>query len=128
MARRKLPESETPHETYVRKVKERVSGISDRSEKVAWLRKKTNMEALITELDEVNEKIRELKVISTPIVLKIDTLRADMVTDCIHPFDMLAYNESLDVVECKFCSCRFAMPKHVADQETLDDDETIEVI
>lgn len=113
MARRKLPDNETVEDMAIRKQKERVSGLANRSEKVAWARKQNNMNVLIESLDQINEKVRLLKVECQPILQAIDNLRADMLADCIHPYDSLAYDHDTGTVICKFCNVRFAVPELV---------------
>lgn len=102
MARRKKPEQETPEQAKVRRDMETVADFAPRSDKVAWQRKYNNMQTLIDEMEPINVKIRELIAEKQPILDQIAELRAIMVQECIHPYDMLEHVGDSNVT-CKFC-------------------------
>lgn len=106
MARRKKPDGETPQQTEERRVLEVIADNATRSEKVSWDRKMDKMVTLIAKLRPIEEQILDLMATKTPIIDEISYLRRDMVRDCVHPYQMLAYKG--DVVDCKFCSKRFS--------------------
>jgi small-conductance mechanosensitive channel len=99
----KKPEDETPTQMNTRRIFESVSNHATRSEKTAWERKRTNMEKLITQLRPLEDQIMEIRSAMRPIYDDITALRSIMVDECIHPYDMLVINESLETITCKFC-------------------------
>ena len=104
MARRKIPEFETPEETSIRKQLESISNHATRSEKTSWKRKHTNMMRLLEELAPLEEQILELEVAKQPIIDEIKMYRAEMVKTCVHPYDMLVLGEHY--ATCKFCNTK----------------------
>jgi hypothetical protein len=112
MARRKKPENETLEQTSVRKALEKIADAATRNEKVSWDRKMDNMVKLIARLRPIEDKIVELMAEKQPIFDEISTLRIDMVKECIHPAEHLAFIPSesgSEYVECKFCMKRFTV-------------------
>jgi hypothetical protein len=110
MARRKKPQNETVDQTKVRQTLEKISNAATRSEKVSWDRKMDNMVRLIAQLTPIEQQIVDLMAQKTPILDEINELRADMVTDCVHPYTHLVHKndeEEGDVILCKFCNKRF---------------------
>jgi len=103
MARRKKPENETTEQSAERNLFEKIANHANRSEKTAWKRKFNNMEALIEELNPIEEKILKIMLEEKqPILDKISDLRKEMVNSCIHPFEYLVQQDVF--VECKFCN------------------------
>lgn len=105
MARAKRPENETADETVIRHTKETISNNATRNEKVSFDRKMDNMVSLLALLTPLDEQISDLMTQKLPIVDKIQTLRQDMVKDCVHPYTHLVFHD--DHVVCKFCDRRF---------------------
>lgn len=105
MARLKKPEGETPEEAVIRHAKEQVANNATRNEKVSWDRKMDNMVSLLTELQPLEDQILDLQARKMPIIDKIQSLRQEMVRDCVHPFTHLVHHE--DHVVCKFCERKF---------------------
>lgn len=110
MARRRQPDDETPTARRVREMMEVISTISPRPEKVAWNRQQDNMAALLAQVEPIYEQIRELHAQKQPLMDQIERLRARLVAECVHPYDMLTYDDAAGVVVCKFCNARFNMP------------------
>lgn len=105
MARRKKPENETPEQAAERNLFESISNHADRSEKTAWKRKLANMEKLIEKLRPIEEKILNIiKEEKQTMLDEIQSLRQEMVKDCIHPYEHLVQKDGY--VECKFCNRR----------------------
>jgi hypothetical protein len=103
MSRVKKPEFETPEQATVRNIFEAVSNHATRSEKTAWERKRNNMEKLVKLLRPLEDKIMEIRAKMQPTYDEISELRVVMTEECIHPYDMLVYNEITETVTCKFC-------------------------
>ena len=109
MARRKKPENETPEQAKLRLLFESIANHANRSEKTAWKRKLTNMEALMEKLHPIEEKI--LQIITDekqPLLDEIAELRGVMVKECIHPYEHLVKKDGF--VECKFCGKKLKVP------------------
>lgn len=107
MARAKRPENETADETAIRHTKETIANNATRNEKVSFDRKMDNMVSLLSLLTPIDEQISDLMTQKLPIVDKIQSLRQDMVKDCIHPYTHLVYHD--DHVICKFCDRKFTV-------------------
>lgn len=103
MPRRKVPDNETEDEKRIRLIKEKISGNADRSAKVAWKRKLSNLEALYEKVRPIEEEILTLMAKKTPILDEMQVLREEMVNECVHPFDYLIVKEDGQVI-CKFCN------------------------
>jgi hypothetical protein len=108
MARRKIPENETPEETLIRQQLETVASNATRSEKTSWNRKMDNMVKLIAVLRPIEEQILDLMAQKMPVIDSVTVLRAQMVKECIHPIDSLVYKD--DHIACKFCEKRIGIP------------------
>ena len=109
MARRKIPEQETPQAARIRQLKEHVANTPSRSEKISWERKHRNILAIVeTQLEDVENKILSLLAEKGEILANIAEIRAQMVDECIHPFDMLEVQENC--ILCKFCGKRIGLP------------------
>ena len=80
MARRKIPEGETPEEAIERQTKEAIANNANRSEKTSWNRKMDNMVSLMAKLMPIEEQIIELQAQKNPIFDDIQKLRNTMVT------------------------------------------------
>jgi chromosome segregation ATPase len=88
-------------EKDVKKDLDTVAGYSQNDAKLAWRRKKKKLDALIEELEPIQNKIIELYEEKQPIMDKIAELRQTMVQECVHPKDYLVHKGTH--VECKFC-------------------------
>jgi hypothetical protein len=109
MARRKKPEEETVDETTHRRVREEISNAANRSEKTSWNRKMDNMVKLLAALRPIEDQIIELQAKKIPLFDEIQTLRIQMVKECIHPFEYLIVKDTH--VSCKFCEKNLSIPK-----------------
>lgn len=107
MARLKKPENETTEETTIRRKKETIANNATRNEKVSWDRKMNNMVSLLAELTPIEDEITDLMVKKMAIIDKVQSLRADMVKECTHPFTHLASHD--DHIVCKFCDRKFTI-------------------
>lgn len=108
MARKKIPENETPEEQHERRLKEAVANTADRSQKTSWNRKMDNMVKLLSQLRPIEEKIVELQAEKIPIFDSIQELRQLMVSECVHPLEYLVVCE--DHLTCKFCNKKIGLP------------------
>lgn len=108
MARRKKNENETLDETTERRLKEEISNNANRSEKTSWNRKMDNMVKLLAELRPIEDKIVELHEKKIPLFDEIQTLRKEMVKDCVHPYEYVLVEK--DHAVCKFCERKISLP------------------
>lgn len=109
MARKKIPENETPEERIEREIKETIANHASRSEKTSWNRKMDNMVSLMATIRPIEEKIIELQAEKFPIFDEIQSLRNIMVNECIHPGEYLVVED--DHVVCKFCNKKINRPE-----------------
>lgn len=108
MSNRKQP-NESAQDRQDRLFKESVSNHATRSEKTAWARKQANMEKFVKmQVNPIEERIRDLQADLQPKYDEVANMRAEMVSTCIHPFDMLVLDG--DYCICKFCNKRLAKP------------------
>lgn len=107
MARNKKPEGETLEQAEIRREMETISGAASRNEKVSWNRKSDNMAQLLETIRPMEDEITALIAKKQPILDDINTLRAVMVQECVHPYEHLVYKD--DYVECKFCYKKFVV-------------------
>lgn len=114
MARRKAPENETAEEQRERRIKESVANNPNRSEKTSWNRKMDNMVKKLALLRPIEEQIIDLQAQKMPIFDEIQELRADMVKECVHPYEYLAVHDAH--IECKFCGKRIRIPDEFSDE------------
>lgn len=125
MSRMKKPENETQEQAKIRYLLESVAGHATRSEKTSWERKRSNMEKLVKQLRPLEDKIMEIRAKMQPIYDEIAELRQTMVDECVHPFDMLVYDETTHTVICKFCEKKLKpIEKHKIDETNLIENET----
>lgn len=108
MSRRKKPVGETQDETTQRLLKEEISNNANRSEKTSWNRKMDNMVSLLAEIKPIEDKIIELTEKKMPIFDEIQTLRKEMLRDCIHPYEYVLVLG--DHCICKFCEKKISLP------------------
>lgn len=118
MARMKKPENETNEQSSIRRTLESVSNHARRSEKTSWERKRSNMDKLVRQLRPLEDKILEIRAKMQPIYDEISELRVTMAEECIHPYDMLVYNETEGTVTCKFCERTMKPVENVSINET----------
>ena len=66
-----------------------------------------------------------------PLYDDIQELRIRMVDECIHPYDMLIYNDGDDSITCKFCEKTMKpieyIPEHMIASSLEQVDETNDV-
>lgn len=86
-----------------------ISAHAIKGEVAAWSRKRKSIERVITtNIRPLEDKIIEVNAQLMPLYDQLKTMRAEMVEFCIHPIDMLIYNE--DHVLCKFCDRKLNVP------------------
>ena len=90
-------------EASVRRRLEYIANHATRSEKVAWDRKRSNMDRLVGHLRPLEDQILEIRSLMQPIYDEIAELRQTMVDECVHPYDMLINNND-GTITCKFCN------------------------
>lgn len=108
MARRKRPADETPEQGKERRLKEAISDVATRGEKVSWERRRDKMTAIIEELNPIETEILTLMAQKMALLDKVTNLRQEMVDSCVHPFDLLVVHAD-NSVECKFCGKRMML-------------------
>lgn len=106
MARRKRPADESPDEANARRMLETVSDAATRSEKVSWDRKMDNMVSLLSQIKPIEDRILDAMAEKLPLLDKIDALRAELVKDCVHPYENLVIKPD-NTIQCKFCMKNF---------------------
>lgn len=109
MARRKKPDDETLEQTEVRRILETIADNATRSEKVSWDRKMDNMVKLLATLRPIEDQIVDLLAKKAPILDEVQSLRKEMVKECVHPYTHLTFNQNDDTIICKFCERKFAI-------------------
>lgn len=123
MSRIKKPTGETESQAETRRVLESISNHATRNEKTSWERKRQNMDKLVKQLRPLEDKILELRGKMQPIYDEIQELRTKMVDECVHPYDMLVFNDEVGTITCKFC---FKELKPVEDKPTRIMDTALE--
>lgn len=103
MARRPIPQDETPEATIQRQFLETVANTATRSEKTSWDRKMDSMVSLLAKLRPIEEGILDLMAQKQPLIDQIQALRAEMVKTCVHPFTHLTYRDD-GTARCSFCN------------------------
>lgn len=101
MARRKKPQDETVEQTTERRLREAIANHATRSEKMSWDRKMDGMVRLLAKLRPLEDRLLDILAEKQPILDDIAELRAEMVRECIHPYDHLVIKEGH--AYCKFC-------------------------
>ncbi len=103
MARRKKPVGETEAQAAERILFESIANHANRSEKTAWKRKLSNMQAVITKLEPIEQKILNILLNEKqPLLDDVAKIRKVMVQECIHPYEHLVQKDGF--VVCKFCN------------------------
>lgn len=123
MARRKKPDNESVEQAEVRHILETIADNATRSEKVSWDRKMDNMVRLLARLRPIEEKILDLLAEKGPILDEVQSLRKEMVKECVHPYTHLTFNDSDGTIVCKFCERKFAIREMIGkhnDTKTQD--------
>ncbi len=110
MARRKKPDNETPEDANIRHLKETVSGVATRNEKVSFNRKMDNLTALLEKIRPIEDQINDLTALKIPLLDQLSELRAEMVKDCVHPYDQITYHQNH--LFCKFCNKKFVVKQN----------------
>lgn len=115
MARRKAPENETVEQAADRKAREEISNHATRSEKVSWERQYGNLQKVLeTKLQPLENQILDLVVEKNKIYDEMVVLRDELIRDCIHPFEHVAHQVTLDgeatgIYICHFCNKKVAL-------------------
>lgn len=123
MARRKKPDNESVEQAEVRHILETIADNATRSEKVSWDRKMDNMVRLLARLRPIEEKILDLMAEKGPILDEVQSLRKEMVKECVHPYTHLTFNDRDGTIVCKFCERKFVIREMIGkhnDTKTQD--------
>ena len=108
--------NETSEQRDGRIAKEAVANHATRSEKTAWARKQANLAKYVSNtVNPLEEEIRDKQAELIPLYDKVNEMRQDMISSCIHPFDML-----VNVGEhclCRFCNKKLAKPVVAHEEE-----------
>ncbi|MFY0658086.1 MAG: hypothetical protein JXR12_15215 [Neptunomonas phycophila] len=101
--------NETAEERQERLFKESVANHATRSEKTAWARKQANLQKFVKlKVNPIEEHIRDTQATLVPLYDEVNGMREEMVSSCIHPFDMLVVDG--DYCICRFCNKKLAKP------------------
>lgn len=85
-------------------------------ERNAWNRKRRQIEALVEQIQPVEQQIIEMRGRIQPTYDTIAEIRESMIHDCIHPADMLIDHDGVTI--CKFCERRFVVPNNTQSVDT----------
>lgn len=108
MARRKKPENESKEQIAIRQQLEQIANAANRSEKVAWERKRNSLTAIVEDrIRPIEDRILDLETQKQPLLDEMNELRSEMVQLCIHPYDYLLHKG--DHIECKFCNRKISV-------------------
>ncbi len=86
-----------------------VSNFRDKNEKASWIRKKKNLESLVSDITPIEDSILRLTTEKNKIMDEINEIRKTMVVDCIHPQDYLVHYGTY--IKCRFCETKVSIPK-----------------
>lgn len=86
-----------------------VANFRDKNEKASWLRKKKNLETLVSDIAPIETEIMRLTAQKTSIMDEINEIRKTMIVDCIHPQDYLIHYGVY--IKCRFCETKVSIPK-----------------
>lgn len=86
-----------------------ISNFKDKNEKLAWIRKRKKIEALVDKLEPIEMTMLKYVNQKNAIMDEINSIRKEMVKDCIHPHDNLIHYENF--ILCKFCNSKLSIPK-----------------
>ncbi len=90
-------------------------------DKVSWERKFKQMQKIVTEINEVEDKIMDLQLEKMEKFDKVQMLRLTLIETCIHPANELTpTKEDPNIMLCKFCG---KLVKFISDDEHEDKDE-----
>jgi len=90
-----------------------ISEHANKSEIASWGRKRKAIEKLVsTQISPLENELLEIRNELAPLYDKLDILRDEMVSHCVHPIDMLIQKE--DHVVCKFCMAKMGVPNLLA--------------
>jgi hypothetical protein len=85
----------------------KISTHRDKNERLSWKRKKDKIEAMVKELEPIEDEILALIEKRKPFIEQIEELRAEMIKECVHPKDQLVHYGTH--VVCKFCDARITV-------------------
>lgn len=86
-----------------------IANFRDKNEKASWLRKKANLEAIVEEIEPIEEQIRSLQTTKMKLMDELQEIRKNMIADCIHPQDYLVHYGKY--VKCRFCESNISIPR-----------------
>lgn len=114
MARRRVPDNETPEQAITRRNMQMVADHAPRGEKVSFERKMVRLQGLVELVRPIEDKIADLLAQKAPIVDQIAELRTEMVHECIHPFASLVDRGTH--IHCSFCDRKLIPTRYVAQE------------
>ncbi len=86
-----------------------VANIKDKNEKLSWTRRQKKIEEMVIEMQPIEDQILALTAQRQEVLDKIQSLRKQMVKECIHPKNSLVHKETY--IECKFCNAKLSIPR-----------------
>lgn len=86
-----------------------IAGAATSGDASTWQRKMNNMTKLVNKVNHIEDEIATLRNKATPLYDQMAVLRNDMVSECVHPYDMLVHNHEDGTMTCKFCDHVFAV-------------------
>lgn len=90
----------------------RISKTASTSDKTAFTRKINNMKALVAKIRPLEDEMLRLITEKRPIEDAINSLREEMVRDCVHPIQYITVQDDYTAT-CKFCNKRFSVSENV---------------
>lgn len=88
-----------------------IANFRDKNEKASWLRKKSNLESIVEQIEPIEEQIRALQKAKMDLIDEVQEIRKSMVADCIHPQDYLVHYGKY--VKCRFCESNISIPRKI---------------
>lgn len=98
-------------EEQVKKDLDAIFKFADKNQRLSWKRKRSRIDKLIKELEPLNEKMLELILQKQPLLDEIESVRQNMVHECVHPIDYLAHRDRGSYVLCKFCGAKISLKR-----------------
>lgn len=99
-----------------------VANYASKGDKASWLRRMKRLEDTIKQLEPVEDKLLELINTRHKLTAQLDEIRADLVTNCIHPEEYLVDHNGY--VVCKFCERKLRVVNRGEKEATNDKPET----
>lgn len=96
-------------EARIEKMLDTISSHATKNEIATFARRRKSIEKFIdTKINPLENQIFEINAQLQPLYDELKALRDDMVDICVHPRDLLVFNNG--VITCKFCEAKLGVP------------------